>query len=314
MFTIQSMQPTQHQEVARLIHDSTNGWYLNQLGQELFTGGPQSTMLFCDVYEALDPGCCLIAVADRDRMILGSCFYHPRETHISLGIMNVHPSAFGQGVARQLLQRVIDVADEQQKPVRLVSSTMNLDSFSLYTKAGFVPRQMFQDMVLDVPLQGIGFGDLSGEEIRDASSEDLPAMADLEYRVAHIRREKDYRFFVAANDGMSRQQDRPHWHTSVLYRQGEMQGWMVSIVHAGSQMVGPAIAQDESVALSLLQHELNHRAGNRMVFLVPVECQKLVQTAYAWGAKNCELHVAQVRGAFRPYQGVCMPTFMPETG
>ena len=314
MFTIQSMQSTQHQEVAQLIHDSTNGWYLNQLGQELFTGGPQSTMLFCDVYETLDPGCCLIAVADHDQTILGSCFYHPRETHVSLGIMNVHPSAFGQGVARQLLQRVIDVADEQQKPIRLVSSAMNLDSFSLYTKAGFVPRRMFQDMVLDVPLQGIGIGDLSGQEIRDAREEDLPAMADLEFRVAHLRREKDYRFFVAANDDMSRGQDRPHWHTSVLYRQGEMQGWMVSIVHAGSQMVGPAIAHDESAALSLLQHELNYRAGNRMVFLVPVECQNLVQTAYAWGAKNCELHVAQVRGAFRSYQGVCMPTFMPETG
>lgn len=228
--------------------------------------------------------------------------------------MNVHPTAFGHGIARRLLQCVIDIADQQHKPIRLVSSAMNLDSFSLYTKAGFVPRQIFQDMVLDVPPQGIDLAEGLKGEIRAATEEDLPAMASLEERVAHIRREKDYRFLVAANNEKAHQQNQRQWHTSVLYHQGELHGWMASIAHAGSHMIGPAIAQDESAALALLRHELNYRAGNRMVFLVPVDCQILVQAAYAWGARNCELHVAQVRGEFRPYEGVCMPTFMPETG
>ena len=35
---------------------------------------------------------------------------------------------------------------------------------------------------------------------------------------------------------------------------------------------------------------------------------------YALGAKNCELHFAQVRGAWTAPAGVVMPTFMPETG
>jgi hypothetical protein len=32
---------------------------------------------------------------------MGSCYYRARETHVSLGIMNVHPNHFGKGVARR---------------------------------------------------------------------------------------------------------------------------------------------------------------------------------------------------------------------
>jgi hypothetical protein len=35
---------------------------------------------------------------------------------------------------------------------------------------------------------------------------------------------------------------------------------------------------------------------------------------YDWGARNCELHIYQVRGQFKPFQGISMPTFLPETG
>ena len=47
--------------------------------------------------------------------------------------------------------------------------------------------------------------------------------------------------------------------------------------------------------------------------MVPVECVALVQTLYRWGARNCEIHFAQVRGEYRSASGVVMPTFMPET-
>jgi hypothetical protein len=50
------------------------------------------------------------------------------------------------------------------------------------------------------------------------------------------------------------------------------------------------------------------------VFLVPAVCQQLVETLYGWGARNCELHFAQIRGHFEPPTGIVMPTFMPETG
>ena len=116
-----------------------------------------STMLFCDVYEALDPGCCLLAVAKEtgaDCSVMFLTILAPRMCR--LGIMNVHPDHFGKGLARQLLDRIVHVClNEHNKPTRLVSSAMNLDSFSLYTRGGFVPRQIFQDMTLAVPEEGL---------------------------------------------------------------------------------------------------------------------------------------------------------------
>ena len=46
----------------------------------------------------------------------------------------------------------------------------------------------------------------------------------------------------------------------------------------------------------------------------PADRPQLVKQAYAWGARNCELHFCQVRGDFQPFRGISMPTFLPETG
>ena len=112
--------------VARLICESTNRWYAQRNMGPIFTAGPAACRIFTDVYETLDPGCCVIAADEASGQLMGSCFYHPRETHLSLGIMNVHPDFFSPGVARELLRFVCDVADREQKPLRLVSSAKML--------------------------------------------------------------------------------------------------------------------------------------------------------------------------------------------
>ncbi len=90
-------------------------------------------------------------------------------------------------------------------------------------------------------------------------------------------------------------------------------GWIGSIVHPASNMVGPGIARDQASASALLWHELNHRRGQTMVSLLPVTATDLVAAAYQWGAKNCELHFSQVRGKYQVPNGIVLPTFMPET-
>jgi hypothetical protein len=46
---------------------------------------------------------------------------------------------------------------------------------------------------------------------------------------------------------------------------------------------------------------------------VPSERRAIVDQLYAWGGRISELHFCQVRGAFQPFRGVSMPTFMLET-
>ena len=117
---------------------------------------------------------------DLSHAIIGSCFVHPRETHISLGIMNVHHDHFGRGVARALLTAITDLGKEKNLPVRLVSSCFNLDSYSLYTKAGFVPRLLFQTMLVPDTSKMSDSPPPGAEFVRDGCPEDAKRLADLE--------------------------------------------------------------------------------------------------------------------------------------
>src|SRR5438067_174488 len=127
---LRTMLPTDWPEVAELIQVSTNYWYQRTGKPPIFTCRPEDVQLFCEVYEDLDPGCCILAESTSTGRIAGSCFFHPRPTHVSLGIMNVHPNYFGRHVASKLLKFITDRADAEGKPTRLVSSAMNLDSYS----------------------------------------------------------------------------------------------------------------------------------------------------------------------------------------
>ena len=306
--TIRAMRPDEWDEVAELVRISTNHWYESHARGAIFTGPPEATRLFCEVYEALDPGCCAVAEDAESGRLIGSCFYRQRETHVSLGIMNAHPDFFGRGVAKRLLTYITDYADQHNLPVRLVSSAINQDSFSLYTRAGFVPRTAFQDMFID-PWQPGRAADLptTGARIRTATHGDAAAMADLEADLVGIRREKDYRFFIENAMGI--------WHTLVAEAEdGRLDGFLASVAHPGSNLLGPGVMRDEPTAAALIAAQLDHHEGRTPVFLVPAECAELVQTLYGWGARNCELHFAQIRGAFQRPTGVIMPTFMPETG
>ena len=229
--TLRAMRPDDWDEVAQLICFGTNQWYEAHAMGPVFVNGPDSARLFCEVYESLDPGCCILAVAAAGQ-IVGSCFYHPRPTHVSLGIMNAHPDHFGTGIASRLLQFVIDFAKTERKPVRLVSSALNLDSYSLYTRAGFVPQAAYQDMLLHVPESGLDVPTEGCDRVREATADDIPAMAALETELNHISREKDYRHFVENRAGI--------WHASVLENTaGSLDGFLVSVHHPGSNMLGP---------------------------------------------------------------------------
>lgn len=304
---IRPMQPADRAEIAELIYLSTNTWYMAHGRPPLFTGGPATADLFFDVYDALDPGCGVVAVSAFSGRLAGSCFYHPRPTHVSLGIMNVHPNYFGCGVARALLDSIIAFAQRQQKPLRLVSSAMNLDSFSLYTRAGFVPQTVFQDLLLTVPDEGLPHRTADDRYVREATPADLPAIDRLEQDVVGISRPQDYRFFLENRQGI--------WHLSVCTDpHGTLAGFLASVNAPGFTMLGPGLASTPDQAAALLLAELNHCRGRTVLFLVPVQCTPLVERMYQWGARNCDLHFTQVRGPSPPIRAIQMPTFLPESG
>lgn len=307
-FTIRRMESRDWAEVGELIYVSINYWYHTHGGGPRFLNGPESTQLFCKIYEDIDPGCCVLAENANTGKIAASCFFHPRETHISIGIMNVHPNYFGLGAGRVLMNEILDIATELDKPVRLVSSAINLDSFTLYNRCGFVPRQIFQDMYLEVPEDGLVVETPAlTSNIRTAQPDDAPKLADLEEELVGIRREGDFIYFIENTDGW--------WHGSVIEDdQDQIQGFLFSVDNEASNILGPGVARTEEQTASLLHAELNHHAGRKPVFLIPADCRELIETLYSWGARNCEMHFSQILGEWSPPTGIVLPTFMPETG
>jgi GNAT superfamily N-acetyltransferase len=307
-FHLRPMTAEDRFEVAELIYASINVWYQKHGGPPIFVGGPQVTEVFYDVYHALEPGCTVVAENPRTKRLMGSCFYHPRPHHVSLGIMNVHPNYFGLGVSRALLQHIIDYTERNgYQALRLTSSALNLDSFSLYNKAGFVPRYAYQDMFLPVPPQGLTQSVAGSEHVRPATLADVQAMAALEMEISGIIREQDYRYCITNTLGC--------WNVAVFENpRGGIDGFMISSGHAAMNMLGPCVARSEREAAALIWHGLNCYKGRAPVFLIPVERDQLVRQMYQWGARNCELHFCQVRGVFQPFRGINMPSFLPETG
>lgn len=304
--SVRAMTSADRSEVADLICVSLNTWYQLHGGPKIMPGGPAHADVFYEVYEALDPGCGIVAVCEETGRLMGSCFYHPRPLHISLGIMNTHPNYAGRGAAAALARYITDLADAEDKPVRLVSSAMNLDSFSLYNRAGFVPRLVYQDMIVRVPESGMPDRPEAAARVRAAAADDVAAINALEMELVGIDREKDFFHFLANRERF--------WHLSVIEEGGKVAGFMASCGHAGCNMIGPGLCRTADQAVALVWCELDRYRGRTPVFLAPAENTELVRRMYAMGAKNCELHFHQIRGHYHPFQGVNMPTFLPESG
>ena len=297
-------------EHADLLYSSFNAWYWKHgWGKDYFGCSPQETSIFYDIYNDLTPGCSIAAFDPETGRMMGSCFYHPREHHVSLGIMSVHPNYGGRGVGRQLVNYILDYTRENDyKSCRLVSSAINMDSFSLYNRAGFIPRVTYHDMVINVPDEGIGDVKVSGEEnVRDAVISDIGAMGDIEMEVSGIKREIDYRYAI--------ENPRGALHASIYENdQKNIEGFMISVKHPALNMLGPCVARTEEVAIALIRREIERFKGTWVLFSIPMEKRKMVEQMYSWKAINVETHLKEVWGEFNGFNGISMPSFLPETG
>lgn len=305
-FSISFAEKKQWLEIGALVKMSTNQWYHNNGKKGPFECDDQEMTIFCEIYEDLDPGACLIVMDEENNKIAGSCFVHERKSHISLGIMNVHPNYYGKGIANKLINKIIEQAENANLPLRLISSSMNLESFSLYNKCGFVPQENFQDMLVKVPQDGISFEVKEGDKIRQAKISDLEAINELEKNLTGIDRKADLEYFILNKLGL--------WKTLVYVNcRGEVEGYLNSIFHPASKMLGPGVMKNETIALALYLSCLDQFRNETMLALVPCKCLNLIKALYALRAKNCELHFTQVRGEVYEQHGISVPTFLPET-
>ena len=308
-FLLRPLRNSDIPEYTEMLYTSFNAWYWKHgWGKDYFGCKPQETSIFFDIYNDLTPGHSIAVFDNNTKRMMGACFYHPREYHVSLGIMSVHPDYWRRGVGKAMVEHIIRFTQENNyKSCRLVGSAINMNSFSLYNRSGFIPRVVHNDMVINVSADN-QYARVSGEDrVRDAEIDDVAGMGELEMEVSAIRREMDYRYAI--------ENPRRVLHASVYENdQQGIDGFMISVKHAALNMMGPCVARTEEIALALIRNELERFTGTWVLFVVPVEKRKMVEQLYKWGAVNVETHLKQVRGEFQPFKGVNMPSFLPETG
>ncbi len=308
-FLISALRDSDIPEYTQMLYESFNIWYWNHgWGKDYFGCKPHETAIFYDIYNDLTPGHS-VAVFDKNAgQMLGACFYHPRESHVSLGIMCVHKDHSGKGVGRTMVDYILNFTKEKNfKSCRLVGSAINMNSFSLYNRSGFVPRVSYNDMVITVPGKNLNIHAPHEDKVRNARITDVAKMGELEMEISGIRREIDYRYAI--------ENHRKVLHAAVYENaQNEIDGFMISVKHPALNMLGPCVARTEEVAVALISRELERFKGTWVLFLIPMEKRKMVEQAYKWGAVNVETHLKQVWGEFQPFKGINMPSFLPETG
>jgi GNAT superfamily N-acetyltransferase len=294
---------------ASMLKRSFNQWYRDHgLTEDFFKCADRELTIFWEVYRRVSPGHCVVAVDAETNALLGACFYHPREHHVSLGIMAVDPDSFGRGVGGKLVKHIADFTDSRgYASLRLVGSAGKMESFSLYNRAGFVPRAVHQDLMIPVPANGIGQTPPLSERVRDARLDDVAAIRALELEISGICREEDYRFLIENPLGCL--------HASVIEDpKGNITGFAASIKHTVLNMIGPAFARTEEQMLALMHRELDRFRGVAALAVVPMDKRHLVEALYRLRAVNVETHLLQVRGKYQPIVGVNLPSFLPESG
>jgi GNAT superfamily N-acetyltransferase len=294
---------------AAMLKRSFNRWYWDHgWGQDYFKCNERELAIFWEIYRRISPGHCVVAVHPESDAMMGACFYHPREHHVTLGIMAVDPDYCGRGVGAKLVKHIVDFTESHgYAALRLVGSACNMNSFSLYNRAGFVPRVVHQDMLVPVSVEGMRQSVPLGDPVRDPVLGDVAGIRSLELEISGICREGDYRFCIENPLGCL--------HASVIEdARGTINGFAASIRHPTLNMIGPAFARTEAGMLGLLVRELDRYRGEAALIVVPMEKRQIVETLYRWGAVNVETHLLQVRGKFQPIAGVNLPSFLPETG
>ncbi|MCH2205813.1 MAG: GNAT family N-acetyltransferase [Lentisphaerales bacterium] len=304
MINIRTLKKSEWSEVSQIIFYATNTWYEKNGKSPVFVCAPNDLMFFCETYESIDPGCCLIA--EIDNRIGACCFYHPKSTHYSLGIMCVHPDFFGKGLAKLLLNEIILKAQIAGLPIHLISSAQNIDSFSLYNKAGFIPVSIYQDMIISVPEDLFLIPESALLNVHKATESDIKEIVKLEYFLNGKDHSKDLQHIINSSS--------ENWNCHIFKSNGKITGFLCSVNHPSSQIIGLGASKTSAEMDILIKSHLQYFKNLNVLVLVPSQDAFLKESLLKLKAKNIELHLTQVYStkALPNVRGVILPTFLPE--
>jgi predicted N-acetyltransferase YhbS len=225
-------------------------------------------------------------VAEVDGQIAGSNCLDERSIIAGVGPITVNPNIQNQGIGRQLMQAVMERAQQQKFPgVRLLQAAFHSRSMSLYTKLGFDVREPMS--VLRAPEK---LPKVAGYLVRKAREEDVAASSALCQRVHGFSRVGELL------DGI------PIGSAVVAERDGHLAGYA-----SGFGYFGHAVAEDNSALKALLAAAESYTGPG---IIIPTRNADLFRWCLASGYRLTHPMTLMTIGLYNEPQGAYLPSVL----
>jgi len=235
-------------------------------------------------------------VVERDGRIVGSGFLHVRGDKAGIGPVTVDPTAQGSGAGRAIMYRLLEES-RRCSSVRLTQDAFNNVSFSLYSKLGFVPRDVLPALAAEDPRpQPVA----NAAKVRLMTAADLDEVAALDTRVTGLARRCDFDLLLGFG---------PHL---VCERADRIVGYLCRLALDGVNYLGPAAAEEPDDLKGLMYHVAQMPGARAARIGLHASQPEVVQYAMESGYTVANLSTYMVRGDWQPPNGVCAIAHFPE--
>ena len=235
-------------------------------------------------------------VAEHNGRLVGSGFAHVRADKASIGPVAVAPGVQGRGAGRAIMERLLDETRECSS-VRLIQDAFNNVSFSLYSKLGFVPREIVARFVAEDARPKPPENSLA---VRTMTTADLDSVAALDERKTGMRRHPDFALLLGLGSQL------------VCERDGSLTGFLCRVPADDECMLGPGAAETLDDLWALLCEAVRVPGPARVRFWVTASQHELVRYAFDAGFLISSLSTYMVKGEWTPPPGPHFMAMFPE--
>jgi len=237
-----------------------------------------------------------LLIAEVENRIAGICCLNPRGTIGGVGPVAVDPSFQGYGIGIQLMQALLQRAENLQS-LRLIQEAFNPASFYFYYTFNFLPVETLLDLFLE---KGVEPRSDLNANVSELTAQDVEAVNAYDSPRSKSDRRADIAYFVK-------------WGKVFCYRdQSEIRGYLVCLPGSETVQLGPLLTEGEQEARCLFQHAAAVYKNRRCQTRVMARNNVLVKSLIELGFKIYCIDTLMVRGTWRPNNYVEALGIFPE--
>ena len=235
-------------------------------------------------------------VAQRDGRVVGSGFALVRGDNAGIGPVSVAPEAQGSGAGRAIMECLLEEVRDCSS-VRLIQEAFNTVSFSLYSKLGFVVRDVAPLLVAENPQPK---PPANPPAVRPMTPSDLESVAALDERLTGMCRQRDFALLLGFASQL------------VCERDGRLTGFLCRAPFGDSTLLAPAAAEELDDLKALLCRVVQ-LPGPRLTHLRPTASQpEVLRYVFDSGFVISNIGTYMVRGEWQPPRGAHLMAMFPE--